>query len=305
MLFFVIKRLIVTIAVIMFTSIIAFSLMHLSGDPATAMAGEGASTSDIEAIRKLYGFDQPLTTQYFTWIGNILQGDFGRSQYLRADVVDILREHAPVTATLGICALVFALALSVPLGVLAALYPNSALDRISLGIAVAGQALPSFLFALLLIYVMGVKLRWLPISGSSTPLHFVLPSIALGYYATPAIMRLTRSGMLDALQSDHVRTARAYGLRRWRVVIRHALRHAILPVISLSAVQLGFMLGGSIVIETIFNLKGLGHLAWQSILRSDIEVIQIILLVIATAYALLTLLADLLNAVLDPRLRPN
>lgn len=303
MLLFVLKRLALTFFVVAITSVIAFLLVHLSGDPAAAMAGEGASASDIAAVRQLYGFDRPLVVQYFDWIGRVMQGDFGRSYYLRQDVGTILARHIPVTATLGILALSFALLLSIPLGVLAALRPNTFVDRIALWIAVAGQALPSFLFALGLMYVFGVYLRWLPISGGSTWWHFVLPSIALGYYATPAIMRLTRSGMMDVMQSDHVRTARAYGLSPWRVVVRHGLRHAIIPVVSLAAVQLGFMLGGSIVIETIFSLHGLGHLAWESIQRADIEVIQAILLVIATAYAVLTLLADLLNAALDPRIR--
>ena len=303
MTFFVIKRLCVTFLVIAVTSIVAFMLVHLSGDPAAAMAGEGATASDIAAVRQTYGFDRPLVVQYFDWIGRVLQGEFGRSYYLRMDVADILAEHMPVTATLGVLALSFALILSIPLGVIAALNPNTLIDRFALWFAVAGQALPSFVFALGLMYLFGVYLRWLPISGGTTWAHFIMPSIALGYYATPAIMRLTRSGMMDVLQSDHVRTARAYGLAPWRVVVRHGLRHAIIPVVSLAAVQLGFMLGGSIVIETIFSLKGLGYLAWESIHRADIEVIQAILLVIATAYAVLTLLADLLNAALDPRIR--
>ncbi|WP_370192908.1 ABC transporter permease [Aurantimonas coralicida] len=303
MLFFILKRLLVTFLVVAVTSVIAFLLVHMSGDHAAAMAGEGASASDIAAVRELFGFDRPLILQYLDWIGRLLQGDFGRSYYLRMDVVDVLAEHVPVTATLGVLALTFALALSIPLGVLAALRPNTVIDRISLWLAVAGQALPSFLFALGLMYLFGVYLRWLPISGDSTWAHFIMPSVALGYYATPAIMRLTRSGMLDVMQADHVRTARAYGLTPWRVVVRHGLRHAIVPVVSLAAVQLGFMLGGSIVIETIFSLKGIGHLAWESIQRADIEVIQAILLLIAVAYAILTLVADLLNAALDPRIR--
>lgn len=303
MIFFVLKRLCVTFLVIAVTSVVAFLLVHLSGDPAAAMAGEGASAIDIAAVRKTFGFDRPLIIQYFDWIGRVLQGEFGRSYYLRMDVADILAEHMPVTAKLGILALSFALLLSIPLGVLAALNPNTLIDRFALWLAVAGQALPSFVFALGLMYLFGVYLRWLPISGGTSWLHFVMPSVALGYYATPAIMRLTRSGMMDVLQSDHVRTARAYGLAPWRVVVRHGLRHAIIPVVSLAAVQLGFMLGGSIVIETIFSLKGLGYLAWESIQRADIEVIQAILLVIATAYAVLTLVADLLNAALDPRIR--
>jgi len=300
---YIAKRLALTLLVVFITSIIAFLLVHLSGDPATAIAGEGATERDIAAIRELYGYNRPLMVQYLDWIGRVMQGEFGRSHYLRMDVGTILAQHIPVTATLGLLALGFALLLSIPLGVIAALRPNTLIDRIALWIAVAGQALPSFLFALGLMYVLGVHYRVLPISGGTTWAHFVMPSIALGYYATPAIMRLTRSGMMDVMQSDHVRTARAYGLSPWRVVIRHGLRHAIIPVVSLAAVQLGFMLGGSIVIETIFSLNGLGYLAWESIQRSDIEVIQAILLVIAAAYAVLTLLADLLNAALDPRIR--
>ncbi|TCR65302.1 ABC transporter permease [Bosea sp. BK604] len=303
MLRFLARRLLVTALVIACTSVLAFSLVHLSGDPAAAMAGEGATAADVEAVRRIYGFDRPLYVQYGDWLGKIASGEFGRSFYLRESVVNVLAEHAPVTARLGLMALGFALCLSIPLGILAGLYRNTMIDRLALALAVAGQALPSFLFALLLIYVFGVQLRWLPISGAATWLHFILPAITLGYYAAPALMRLTRSGMIEVMQSDHVRTARAYGLAAWRVVIRHALRSAIIPVVSLAAVQLGFMLGGSIVVETVFSLKGLGLLAWQSIQRSDIEVIQAILLLIALVYAVLTLLADMLNALLDPRIR--
>ncbi|RAI00858.1 ABC transporter permease [Acuticoccus sediminis] len=300
---YILKRLAVTALVIVVTSIVAFMLVHLSGDPAAAMAGEGASPEDVAAVAETFGFNRPLPLQYFDWIGRIMSGDFGRSYYLRMDVSDVLAQYMPVTARLGVAALAFALLLSIPLGVAAALRPNTLIDRFALWLAVAGQALPSFLFALGLIYLFGVYFRILPISGGSTWAHYIMPAVALGYYATPAIMRLTRSGMMDVLQSDHVRTARAYGLSPWRVVVRHGLRHAIIPVVSLAAVQLGFMLGGSIVIESIFSLKGIGYLAWESIQRADIEVIQAILLVIATVYALLTLLADLLNAALDPRIR--
>jgi peptide/nickel transport system permease protein len=303
MLRFLLRRLLMTVLVVAVTSVVAFSLVHLSGDPAAAMAGEGASPADVESVRKTYGFDRPLPEQYLTWLKRVFEGDFGRSHYLRASVAQVLADHAPITITLGALAIAFAVLLSIPLGVLAALYPNTLVDRLAVGLAVGGQAVPSFLFALLLIYIFGVMLRVLPISGSGSWAHFVLPAIALGYYATPAIMRLTRSGMLDALQSDHVRTARAYGLPAWRVIIKHALRHAMIPVVSLIAVQLGFMLGGSIVIETVFALKGVGYLAWQSIQRSDIEVIQAILLLIAAAYALLTLAADVLNGAIDPRIR--
>lgn len=303
MLMLILRRLAISALVLAVVSVIAFSLVYLSGDPATAMAGEGATPQDIQSIRAAYGFDRPIYEQYETWLNSAVHGDFGESYYLRERVSDVLLQHFPVTAQLGLMAIAFAMLLSIPLGVLAALRPNSLIDRVALTIAVAGQAMPSFLVGLGLIYVFGVWLGWMPISGASSWKHFIMPSVALGYYATPVMMRLTRSGMLDALQSDHVRTARAYGLSSWRVVVKHALRHAILPVLALSAVQLGFMLGGSIIIETVFSMKGLGYLAWTSIQRSDLQVVQAILLVIATIYAVLTLLADLLNAFLDPRLR--
>jgi peptide/nickel transport system permease protein len=202
-----------------------------------------------------------------------------------------------------VCALAFAVALSVPLGVLAALRPNSPLDRLALLIAVVGQAMPTFWFALTLILWFGVHLRLLPITGSESWAHFVMPAIALGYYLTPGVMRLTRAGMLEVLSSDYIRTARAKGLRSGSVLFKHALRNAIVPVVSLAAVQFGFMLGGSVVIETIFQINGLGYLAWESIQRKDLPTMQAIVLVLALIYVLLTFFADVLNAFLDPRLR--
>ena len=303
MLFYTVKRLGVAILVALSVSIVTFSLLHVSGDPAAAMAGESASEEDIEYVRQHYGFDRSLPTQYVDWATRAIKGDFGQSIYLKRPVAGILADHAPTTMTLGALALAFALILAIPLGVLAAMFPNTLIDRFALTLAVIGQALPSFFFALIMIIVFGVWLRWLPISGHASWLNFIMPSIALGYYATPAIMRLTRAGMLDVMSSDYIRTARAKGLKPRVVLFKHALRNAIIPVVSLSAVQLGFMLGGSIVIETIFSLNGLGSLAWRSIQRSDFEVLQAIVLIIACFYILLTFLADLLNAFLDPRIR--
>jgi peptide/nickel transport system permease protein len=205
--------------------------------------------------------------------------------------------------TLGGCALAFAICLAIPMGVLAAIRPNTWIDRVALTISVLGQAMPSFFFGLILIIIFGVMLRWLPISGSSTWRHFILPSIALGYYATPAIMRLTRSGMLEVLASDYIRTARAKGLKAGVVLFKHALRNAIIPVVSLLAVQFGFMLGGSLVIETIFAINGVGFLGYESISRSDLPMVQAIVLLVSMFYVILTFFSDLLNAFLDPRLR--
>ena len=303
MLLYALKRFGVAILVAISVSIVTFSLLHVSGDPAAAMAGESASEEDIEYVRKHYGFDRSLPVQYVDWASKAIRGDFGQSIYLKRPVAGILAERAPVTMTLGALSLTFALVLAIPLGVLAAMFPNTIIDRFALTIAVIGQALPNFFFALIMIILFGVWLRWLPISGHASWLNFIMPSIALGYYATPAIMRLTRAGMMDVLSSDYIRTARAKGLKPRVVLFKHALRNAIIPVVSFSAVQLGFMLGGSIIIESIFSLNGLGSLAWQSIQRSDFEVMQAIVLTIACFYILLTFLADLLNAYLDPRIR--
>jgi peptide/nickel transport system permease protein len=304
MLFYALKRLGVAVLVVVTVSVITFSLLHLSGDPAAAMAGENATQEDIEYVREHYGFDRPLIVQYMEWATSVLQGDLGESIYLKGmPVAEIIKVRAPVTMTLGACALSFALLLAIPLGVLAAIYPNTIIDRIALTIAVLGQAMPSFWFGLILMYTFSLGLGWLPSAGSATWKHYIMPSIALGYYAAPAIMRLTRAGMIEVMSSDYIRTARAKGLRPGIVIFKHALRNAIIPVVSLSAVQLGFMLGGSIVIESIFTLNGLGWLAWQSIQRSDLFVLQAIVLTVALFYIVLTFLADLLNAFLDPRIR--
>jgi peptide/nickel transport system permease protein len=303
MLKYALKRFGVALLVAFAVSLVTFTLLRFSGDPAAAMAGESATQEDIEYVRKHYGFDQPLPVQYYNWLSNAMKGNFGISVYLKVPVAKVIFERAPTTMILGACALSFALLLAIPLGVVAAMYSNTFIDRAALTLAVVGQALPSFFFGLILIIVFGVWLRWLPISGSSSWLNFIMPSIALGYYATPAIMRLTRAGMMDVMSSDYVRTARAKGLRPSVVLFKHALRNAIIPVVSLSAVQLGFMLGGSIVIETIFSLNGLGSLAWQSIQRSDFEMMQAIVLTVASFYIVLTFCADLLNAFLDPRIR--
>lgn len=284
-------------------SMLSFSMIYLSGDPAIALAGEGATEEDIENVRRVYGFNRPIPLQYIDWLGNAVRGDLGYSNYLRANVADVVFERLPTTMLLGACALAFALILSIPLGVLAAIRPNSLIDRIALGIAVIGQAMPSFWFALTLILWLSINWRLLPITGTDSWKNFIMPSIALGYYVTPAVMRLTRAGMLEVLSSDYVRTARAKGLRPLTVLFKHALRNAIIPVVALAAVQFGFMLGGSIVIETIFAINGLGYLAWESVQRADLPMMQAIVLVLSVFYILLTFLADMLNAFLDPRIR--
>lgn len=303
MLIYTLKRLALALLVAVFVSAVAFMLLRLSGDAALAIAGEGARDEDIALVRKMYGLDRPIIVQYLDWLLTTLGGDFGQSLYFKTDVTGLIADKLPVTFLIGSFSILFALALSVPLGVLSAVYAGTWIDRLALAIAVAGQALPNFFFALCLIMVFSITLRWLPVSGSDTWAHYVMPTIALGYYVTPPIMRLVRAGMIEVLGSDYIRTARAKGLSPASVIFKHGLRNALVPVVALAAVQLGFLLGGSIVIETIFALDGLGYLAYQSITHKDFPVTQAVLLLLSLVYVLLTLFADILNAFLDPRMR--
>jgi peptide/nickel transport system permease protein len=297
------KRVALALLVAITVSFLSFMLVRVSGDPAYALAGENATAKEIAFVREKYGLDRPIMVQYLDWGLKALHGDLGQSPYFREKVSVIIGHRLKVTMILGASALLFALILSIPLGVLAAIRPNTWIDRVALGISVLGQAMPSFWFGLILILFFGVTLRWFPVSGSSSWRHFVLPTIALGYYATPAFMRLTRSGMMDVLSSDYIRTARAKGLLSGSVLFKHALRNAIIPVVSVVAVQLGFMLGGSVVIESVFAVNGFGLLAYESIARADLPMVQAIVLILSLIYVFLTLFADVLNALLDPRIR--
>ena len=303
MLRFTLRRLMIAALVALVVSAISFGLMFLSGDPAVALAGEGATQADIEVIRRNFGFDRPVTVQYLSWIGHMLQGDFGDSYYFSRPVVDLLTERFPATLTLGGLAIGFALAVSIPLGMLAAARQNQWPDRLALMLGTIGQATPSFWLGLMMIWVFAVQLRWLPVSGSQTMAHFAMPALVLGYYATPSMLRLCRAGMIEALASDYVRTARAKGLLPRQVLFGHAIRNAILPVISVAAVEFGFILGGSIVVESVFGIRGIGLLAWESIGRNDFPTIQAIILIYAMIYVWLTFLADVINAWADPRIR--
>jgi ABC-type dipeptide/oligopeptide/nickel transport system permease component len=300
---YIFKRLGPALLVALAVSVIAFFLLRLSGDIATAIAGEGAQQEDLDLIRKTYGLDRPLIVQYADWLWQTLRGDFGTSLYFKTEVSTLVLDKLPTTIILGFASLGFALLVSVPLGVLAAVYANSWIDRVALAIAVVGQALPNFFFALILVMIFSITLRWLPVSGSGTWLHFVMPTIALGYYVAPAFMRLIRAGMIEVLSADYIRTARAKGLPTRKVIFKHALRNAIVPVVALTAVQLGYLLGGSVVIETIFALDGLGYLAYQSITYKDFPVMQVVVLLLSVVYVLLTLTSDVANAWLDPRIR--
>lgn len=303
MLIYTLKRLLLAVLVAVCVSAISFGLLYLSGDPAAAIGGESATDKDIEYIRKTYGFDRPVTIQYLTWIGKAVQGDLGISYYFRMPVSEIIADRLPITLTLGVSAITFAMLIAIPLGVVAAMRANTWIDRSALLLSVVGQAMPSFWFGLMLMVMLSIWIPLLPPSGSEGWEYFVMPTIVLGYYAMPAIMRLTRAGMMEVLASDYIRTARAKGLLEGSVLFKHALRNAVIPVVSVAAVQFGFMLGGSIVIETVFALNGMGYLAWESITRADFPAVQAVILIFSLIYVFLTLLADLINAWLDPRIR--
>lgn len=300
---FIARKLGVTVIVLFNVSVIGFFMLRLTGDLTRRIVGPEATAEEVELVRQAYGLDKSILSQYFDWLGGVLKGDFGQSFFYKTDVTALLVERLPTTMSLGALGLAFAVIVGIPFGVTAALFPRSLLDRAVLTIAVLGQAMPSFWIALLLLLLFGVELGWLPISGSETWQHFVLPSFVLGIYATPGIARLTRSGMIDVLQADYIRTAWAKGMNSATVIFKHALRNAAIPVVSVAAVQLGFLMGGSVVIESVFSIHGVGFLAWESISRSDFPVVQAIVLVLALMYVVLVFLADVLNAVLDPRLR--
>ena len=300
---FLLRRLAVALLVALTVLTLSFMLTRLSGDLAISIAGPNASQEDVELIRRAYGLDRPLIVQYFDWIGRAVLGDFGTSYFFRERVADLIGQRLPITITLGLVGLAIALAVAIPLGIAAAVREGTWVDRTVMLVALVGQAMPSFWLGLLLMIVLGLQLQLLPISGTGSWEHYVMPGIVLAFSAIPALMRLTRSGMVEALSSDYIRTARAKGLTRFSILAKHALRNAAIPVVSIAAVQLGFMLGGSIVIETVFALHGVGFLAWESISKNDFPVVQAVVLVLALIYIALTLLADLLNAVFDPRLR--
>ena len=303
MLRYTLNKLLIAALVAVTVSFVAFMLLRLSGDLATSIGGESARGEDIARLRAQLGLDRPLITQYWDWASRAAVGDFGKSFYYPESVWDLMKQRLPVTLTLACWGLAVSLVIGIPLGVLAALRPNSLVDRVAMSLAVFGQALPTFWLGLLLIIFFGLTLRWLPMSGSDTWEHFILPSFVLGYYSTPAVMRLTRSGMLEVLATDYIRTAYSKGLHHRTVLFKHALRNAVIPVVALASVQFGQMLSGSVVIETVFAMQGIGQLAWQSISRQDFPVVQAVLLLVSMFYVWLTFASDLINAWLDPRIR--
>lgn len=303
MLRYILQRGALALAVALVVSLATFLLLNFATDPASAIAGEDATPEVVERIRLAYGLDRPVAVRYVDWLAGVARGDFGERYYWNKSVGELVLERAPVTIALALSALLVTIVIAIPLGAIAALNPNSWADRFALTIAVSAQATPNFWLGLLLIILFGVMVPILPISGDSTWQHFVLPAFVLGSSSVPAVMRLTRTGLIDVMESDYIRTARSKGFRGFALLRRHAMRNALLPVVSVLAVQLGQKFGGSVITESVFAINGLGRLALQSILGSDIPTVQMLIFIFAITFVLMNLLADLLNAALDPRIR--
>jgi peptide/nickel transport system permease protein len=303
MLRYILQRAMLALAVAFTVSLATFFLLNFASDPAYAIAGEDATTEVIDQIRETYGLDRPVMIRYLDWLGGVVQGDFGESYYWNKPVSELVASRAGVTITLALSAVMVTILIAVPLGAWAALKPNTLVDRFALTVAVSAQAVPNFWLGLIVIILFAVTWPIFPVSGDSTWLHFVMPAFVLGASSVPAVMRLTRTGLIDVMQSDYIRTARSKGYRGFSLLTRHAMRNALLPVISVLAVQLGQKFGGSVITESIFALNGLGRLALESILGSDIPTVQMLIFVFALIFVAMNLLADILNAALDPRIR--
>ena len=303
MLKFISGRFVVVIAVALTLSFITFFLLNVAIDPAQAVAGEEAEALEIEQVRQQYGFDRPILIRYFEWFKAVLTGDLGISYYWNKPVGSLLLERAPETITLALMSVMVTIFIAIPLGICAAINPNSVIDRMCLGVAVSFQAIPNFWFGFVMIIIFSVTFPIFPVSGDKTYFHFILPSIVLGASSVPPVMRLMRTGLLDVMEADYIRTARSNGFFGWKLILNHAMRNALLPVVSVLAVQLGHKFGGSVITESVFSINGLGRLALESILGADIPTVQILVFVFAFTFLILNLLADILNAYLDPRLR--
>tara|TARA_B100000886_G_scaffold24917_1_gene15945 strand:+ start:218 stop:1132 length:915 start_codon:yes stop_codon:yes gene_type:complete len=303
MLRFLASRILLAISVAISLSIVTFFLLNAAVDPAQAVAGEEANFLEIEQVRLQYGFDKPLLERYFEWTKGVLSGDFGDSYYWNKPVFQLIVERSPETITLALMSLFVTIIISFSLGITAAMRPNSFIDRFALAVAVSAQAIPNFWLGLVFILVLAVTFPIFPVSGDKTYYHFILPAFVLGASSVPAVMRLIRTGLLEVLEADYIRTAKASGFYGFQLVVQHALRNAILPVVSVLAVQLGHKFGGSVITESVFAINGLGRLALESILGADIPTVQMLVFIFAFTFLALNLLADILNAILDPRLR--
>lgn len=300
---YLIRQMAQLLIVILGISIITFSLLHLTGDPVVMLLPYDAGKEEMERFRVAMGFDQPLYIQYWRFLKNAVQGDFGRSLYAEHSAFQLIWERMPATLLLTVSGMLLALLMSIPLGMLAALKRYSLLDNLCNILAISGQAMPIFWLGIMLIIFFAVQLHWLPASGYGTWQHLVLPAITLGVFQAPLVMRLVRSGMLEVLNQDYVRTARAKGLSEGKVLMKHAFKNACIPVITIVGLQFGQLLGGAIVTETVFAWPGVATKTVDAIRNQDFPVVQAGVFLLAIFIVAVNLLVDLVVAMIDPRIR--
>jgi peptide/nickel transport system permease protein len=296
------RRLALTLPTILAAATLVFSLLHLvPGDPIDVMLGESAASADREALRRTLGLDRPLPVQYAAFLRGLVTGDLGRSLVHGTPVASLLATRLPATIELTVAALLIAIALALPLGLAAAARPDTWIDRGSVGFALLGVSVPSFWLGPMLIILFAIDVRWLPVSGRGTWAHLVLPAVTLGLGMAAILTRMTRASVLECLGEDYVRTARAKGVGRARILMRHALRNALAPVVTILGLQFGALLAGTVITETIFAWPGLGRLLIDAINQRDYPVVQGCILTIAASFVIANALADLVNLWLDPR----
>ena len=301
---FLLRRLLLTFPVLLGVVTLVFSFIHLvPGDPVQIMLGEGAQAADVEQLRHRLGLDQPVLIQYGRYLKDVVRGDLGISFRFGESVTNIIFSRYPATLQLAMLSLFFGALLAVPTGVLAATRPGSWIDRILTSATLLGISLPNFVSGPLAIILFSIVLGWLPVSGRSGPAHFVLPAVTLGASLSAILTRMVRAGMIEELQEDYVKTARAKGLSETQVLLKHALKNSLIPVVTVMGLQFGTLLAGAIITETIFAWPGIGRLTVQAINSRDYPLVQGCLLVIACTYVTVNLLTDLAYGFLDPRIK--
>ncbi|MDP3047535.1 MAG: ABC transporter permease [Chloroflexota bacterium] len=303
MLRYILRRLVYMIPILFGVSVVVFLILHLvPGDPAVLVAGPDATLEDIALARSRLGLDRPLPVQYISWLGNLLQGDLGRSARTHRPVIQDLGQTVPATVELTLAAITIAIVVGVGAGTIAAVRRNSVFDYASMVVALLGVCTPSFWLGLMLMLIFAVKLDLLPTTGRGGPDHLVLPAVTLGFGAAAIIARVTRSSLLEVLNMDYIRTAHAKGLTPRMVVIRHAIKNAFIPVITVIGLEFGYLLAGSVITETVFAYPGVGRLLIDAIGFRDYPVIQGGVMVLALQFALVNLIVDVLYAFFDPRI---
>ena len=300
---FIVKRLGLALVSLFLLSLTIFLLMRVTGDPAVLLAEPGASAADLDAIRQQFGLDRPLWIQYVSFITHLFRGDFGQSFYYRTDVFELYLSRLPASLLLASAAMAFSLIVGIPTGIIAAVRVNQWWDSAGKVFALLGLSLPSFWVGLLLILFFSVYLGWLPSSGSGTAAHLLMPAFALGWYFAAAHMRLTRSSMLDVLGSEYVKLARLKGLPEALVIGKHAFKNALIPVLTLAGINLVIMVNVAVVVETVFAWPGIGRLLYEGIAFRDFPVVQATVILNGAMVVVVSLLVDILYAVIDPRIR--